>query len=428
MNAIDRTSPRNDDIERTEIFSSPLYQDLKFRVLGMVYEYLEQDRIPAERVNRDRLRADIARTLSIVSAGAGVALNGAERERFIDEVAFEVNGLGPLEPLLADDTVDDIIVNGPDKVYVERAGELVRVRTRFRDSAHLMNIIQRIVSPLGRRVDETSPFVDARLKDGSRVNIVVPPVTIDGPSLSIRKFRKTPLKAHDMVRLGTLSEDILDYLCAAVRARLNVLICGGTGSGKTTLLNLLSGFIGATERLVTIEDAAELQLRQPHVVRMETRPPTVEGLHEITARDLMRNTLRMRPDRIILGEVRGVEAVEMIQAMTTGHDGSMTTLHANTARDALSRLELLLGFGGVRGDVVMIRRQIVSAVQIVVHVQRGAGGVRRVTEIVEVAGMEGDTIVLNEQFRAVGEAAGAPDRFVRSPVPSRFPAMRGPAR
>lgn len=428
MNAIDRTSPRNDDIERTEIFSSPLYQDLKFRVLGMVYEYLEQDRIPAEKVNRDRLRADIARTLSIVSAGAGVALNGAERERFIDEVAFEVNGLGPLEPLLADDTVDDIIVNGPDKVYVERAGELVRVRTRFRDSAHLMNIIQRIVSPLGRRVDETSPFVDARLKDGSRVNIVVPPVTIDGPSLSIRKFRKAPLKAHDMVRLGTLSEDILDYLCAAVRARLNVLICGGTGSGKTTLLNLLSGFIGATERLVTIEDAAELQLRQPHVVRMETRPPTVEGLHEITARDLMRNTLRMRPDRIILGEVRGVEAVEMIQAMTTGHDGSMTTLHANTARDALSRLELLLGFGGVRGDVVMIRRQIVSAVQIVVHVQRAAGGVRRVTEIVEVAGMEGDTIVLNEQFRAVGEAAGAPDRFVRSPVPSRFPAMRGAAR
>ncbi|WP_233560249.1 CpaF family protein [Oleomonas cavernae] len=301
--------------------------------------------------------------------------------------------------MLADATIDDIIVNGPNRVYVERGGVLERVSTRFRDEAHLMNIIQRIVSPIGRRVDEASPFVDARLKDGSRVNIVIPPIALDGATVSIRKFKRIPLKIHDLIRIGTMNQEMIDYLAACVRARLNVLISGGTGSGKTTMLNILSGFIAPQERLVTIEDAAELQLRQPHVVRLETRPPSADGTPEITARHLVKNALRMRPDRIILGEIRGGEAVEMIQAMTTGHDGSMATLHANSPQDAMSRLELLLGFGGMQANVATVRRQIISAVQVIVQVQRLGMGARKVTSIAEVVGIEGETIVQNERFR-----------------------------
>ena len=280
-----------------------------------------------------------------------------------------------------------------------------------------MNIVQRIVSPLGRRIDEANPFVDARLPDGSRVNVVIPPITIDGPVVSIRKFKRVPLTAHDLLRLETLSKPMLDYLSAAVRSRLCILISGGTGAGKTTLLNILSGFIGSSERVVTIEDAAELQLRQPHVVRMETRPIGPDGTRPITARELLANSLRMRPDRIILGEVRGGEAVDMLQAMTTGHDGSMATVHANNPRDALSRLELLLGFGGLNADARTIRRQIVSAVQVVVQVHRTTGGARRIVNISEIAGLEGDTITLSERFVFTGNQGAAAGMFrTSSPV------------
>ncbi|MFA5120088.1 CpaF family protein [Zavarzinia sp.] len=382
-----------------EIYTSPLYQELKFRALTIVHDYLEKRGFTPDKANAEVVRSEISRAISVVVAGAGVALNAAERERLLDDVFFEIVGLGPLEPLLADTTVDDIIVNGPNRVYVERGGVLERVTTRFRDDAHLMNIIQRIVSPIGRRVDEASPFVDARLKDGSRVNIVIPPIALDGATVSIRKFKRIPLKIHDLIRSGAISEEMVDYLAACVRARLNILISGGTGSGKTTLLNILSGYISPTERIVTIEDAAELQLRQSHVVRLETRPPSADGTPEITARDLVRNALRMRPDRIILGEIRGGEAVEMVQAMTTGHDGSMATLHANSPQDAMGRLELLLSFGGMKADVGTVRRQITSAVQVIVQVQRLSMGARKVISIAEVVGMEGETIVQNERFR-----------------------------
>lgn len=390
-----------------DIYTSPLYQELKFRALTIVHDYLEKRGFTPDKANGEVVRSEISRAISVVVAGAGVALNAAERERLLDDVFFEIVGLGPLEPLLADTTVDDIIVNGPNRVYVERSGILEKVTTRFRDDAHLMNIIQRIVSPIGRRVDEASPFVDARLKDGSRVNIVIPPIALDGATVSIRKFKRIPLKVHDLVRTGTISQEMVDYLAAAVRSRLNVLISGGTGSGKTTMLNILSGFISATERIVTIEDAAELQLRQSHVVRLETRPPSADGTPEITARDLVKNALRMRPDRIILGEIRGGEAVEMVQAMTTGHDGSMATVHANSPQDAMSRLELLLSFGGMKADVATVRKQITSAVQVVVQVQRLSSGARKVISIAEVVGMEGETIVQNERFR-YRENPGAP--------------------
>ena len=383
----------------SDIYTSPLYQELKFRALTIVHDYLEKRGFTPDKANGEVVRGEISRAISVVVAGAGVALNAAERERLLDDVFFEIVGLGPLEPLLADTTVDDIIVNGPSRIYVERSGILERVTARFRDDAHLMNIIQRIVSPIGRRVDEASPFVDARLKDGSRVNIVIPPIALDGATVSIRKFKRIPLKIHDLVRTGTISQEMVDYLAAAVRSRLNILISGGTGSGKTTMLNILSGFISPTERIVTIEDAAELQLRQSHVVRLETRPPSADGTPEITARDLVKNALRMRPDRIILGEIRSGEAVEMVQAMTTGHDGSMATVHANSPQDAMSRLELLLGFGGMQANVATIRKQITSAVQVVVQVQRLSSGARKVISIAEVVGMEGETIVQNERFR-----------------------------
>jgi len=389
------------------------YQETKFRVVAIVQEYLEGRFAAGDDSNLDRLRDVISRTTATVLSGAGLALTAAEREQLKVDVFNEIRGLGPLEALLTDTTVDDIIVNGADKVYVEREGVLTRTPVRFRDNSHLMNIVQRIVGPLGRRVDETSPFVDARLPDGSRVNVVIPPVAIDGPSISIRKFKRTPLTGHDLIRLGTMSEAMLEYLGTAVRSRANIMIAGGTGSGKSTLLNVLSSFISPTERLVTIEDAAELQLQQPHVVRLETRMANPDGNGEITARSILRNTLRMRPDRILVGEVRGGEAVEMLQAMTTGHDGSMTTIHANSARDALSRLELLFGFGGLNVDLLTIRRQIASAINVIVHLRRHARGHRRVVEVVEVAGFEENTILLNSIFEEAARSGSAGD-FVRS--------------
>lgn len=381
------------------VFVSPLYQDIKFRTLSLVQEALEARNHTAVSPKEPALRREISQAVSAILSGAELALNANERDQLVDDVAFEVAGLGPLEPLLADPTIDDIVINGHNRIYVERKGVLERTGSRFRDEAHLMNLIHRIVSPLGRRVDETSPFVDARLPNGSRVNIVVPPIAIDGPIVSIRKFKQDPLTARNLVDHESLTQPMLDHLIAAVRARLNILICGGTGSGKTTLLNVLSGYIAPQERLVTIEDAAELQLRQPHVARLETRTQTVDGAPAVTARDLLRNALRMRPDRIILGEVRGAESVDMLQAMTTGHDGSMATLHANNPQDGLYRLELLLGFGGMRADVATLRRQVASAIQLVVQMQRMPGGERKVVTVAEVAGLEGTTITLNEMFK-----------------------------
>jgi pilus assembly protein CpaF len=383
-----------------DITLSDLYQDLKFRLFTTVLESLEQRGVSIAQLGpvgvREAIMAAIAGVLSMQGGGMqGGGLNSAERSRLAADVEYEITGLGPLEPLLQDTGVDDIIVNGPRRVYVERKGRMAQVPVRFRDDAHLMNIIQRMVSPIGRRVDESSPFVDARLADGSRVNIVIPPIALDGPMVSIRKFRAQPMRATEFVRSGSLSKEMMDFLACAVRSRLNMLICGGTGSGKTTLLNMLSGHIGETERLITIEDAAELQLHQSHVVRLETRPPSPEGAREISARDLVRNALRMRPDRIILGEVRGAEAVEMLQAMSTGHDGSMATIHANTPRDALARLEMLLGFGGLQTEPRTLRRYIVGSVQVLVQVQRMANGRRRVTSVSEVTGLQGDAYSLN---------------------------------
>ena len=377
---------------------SDIYQLAKAQTCAQLIEQLEARGDTAETLGPRALREEIEQIIASRSRRGQMALNSAERLLLIEDVEDEAAGMGPLAPLLRDPGVDDIIVNGPGHIYAERGGLLEKVETRFRDDAHLMNVIQRIVGPIGRRVDEASPYVDARLADGSRVNIVIPPVALDGPTLSIRKFRLQSMTIEDCVANQVMSADMAEYLSAAVRSRLNILICGGTGAGKTTLLNMLSSFIGDRERLITIEDAAELQLRQSHVVRLETRPPTVDGSREVSSRELVRNALRMRPDRIILGEVRGVEAVEMLQAMSTGHDGSMATLHGNSPRDAFARLEMLLGFAGVQSDVRAIRRFIANSVHVVVQLQRLSNGSRRVMSVSEVTGLEGDAYSLNELF------------------------------
>jgi pilus assembly protein CpaF len=325
-------------------------------------------------------------------------LSALEREEVVEQVIYEVTGLGPLEPLFRDPTISDILVNGPRDCYVERGGRLQRVPVTFRDDAHLLAVIDRIVSRVGRRVDESSPMVDARLPDGSRVNAIVPPLALDGPVLSIRRFG-SQITAPQLVRNGALTEEMLYLLAGCVRARLNILISGGTGSGKTTLLNALSSFIPSSERIVTIEDAAELRLQQEHIVRLETRPPNSEGKGEVIARDLVRNALRMRPDRIIIGECRGVEALDMLQAMNTGHEGSLATVHANTPRDALSRLETMILFAGTNLPTRAMREQISSAIDVVVQVTRMADGSRRVLSIAEVTGMEGEVLTMQEIFR-----------------------------
>lgn len=392
-----RIANRPADAAAADLCLSDFYQTTKFQIFEAVLELLD-DVDPEAAASPRAVRAAVQEAIQRHAAREGLPLNSAERLRLADDLQQEVLGLGPLEPLLKDPTVDDIIVNGCRQIYVERGGRLMGVPVRFRDDAHLMNLIHRIVGPLGRRIDEASPYVDARLPDGSRVNVIIPPVALDGPMLSIRKFRAQPMTGEAYVRSGSMSAEMLAYLSAAVRGRLNILVCGGTGSGKTTLLNMLSSYIGDGERLITIEDAAELQLRQAHVGRLETRPANAEGAPEVSARDLLRNALRMRPDRIILGEVRGGEAVEMLQAMSTGHDGSMATMHANGCRDAFARLEMLLGFGGMTGDVTSIRRYIASSIQLVVHVQRTASGARRVMSVTEVTGLEGDAYSLNEVF------------------------------
>jgi pilus assembly protein CpaF len=325
-------------------------------------------------------------------------LSSTEREEIVEQIIYEITGLGPIEPLFRDGSISDILVNGPKDVYIERRGKLSRTNITFRDNAHLLSVIDRIVSRVGRRVDESSPMVDARLADGSRVNAIIPPLALDGPVLSIRRFG-AELSAADLVRKGALTESMLILLAGCVLARLNILIAGGTGSGKTTLLNALSSFIPGAERVVTIEDAAELRLQQDHVVRLETRPPNSEGRGEVLARDLVKNALRMRPDRIIIGEVRSAEALDMLQAMNTGHEGSLATIHANTPRDAMSRLETMILFAGTNLPNRATREQIASAIDVVIQVSRLADGSRRVTSITELTGMEGDVITMQELFR-----------------------------
>jgi len=325
-------------------------------------------------------------------------ISSADQDRLMDDVMDETFGLGPLETLLKDSAVSDILVNRFDRIYVERKGRLEFSEVRFRDNAHLRQIIDRIVGLVGRRIDETSPMVDARLADGSRVNAIIPPLALDGPAMSIRRFGSKPLQLEDLIRHGAFPAAVMDFLSAAVQARCNVLISGGTGSGKTTLLNCLSRFIPTEERVITIEDAAELQLQQPHVVRLETRPANVEGKGEITQRDLVKNCLRMRPDRIVIGEVRSGEALDMLQAMNTGHEGSMTTVHANTARDALARLEVMIAMAGYDIPLRALRQQIASAIQLVVQARRMPGGKRKVTSVSELSGMEGESLQMHDLF------------------------------
>ena len=350
-------------------------------------------------LTQEQVHAEVTRLAESVLAQENAPLSVAERERLVNDVQHELFGLGPLEPLLADPTISDILVNSHHTIYIERRGRLEATTVRFKDDEHLMRVIERIVSSVGRRIDESSPMVDARLQDGSRVNAIIPPLSIDGPVLSIRRFGSDPLRMSALVDNKALTKDIADMLQMTVHARLNILISGGTGAGKTTLLNALSAYIPETERIVTIEDSAELQLQQPHVVRLETRPPNIEGRGEVTQRDLVKNALRMRPDRIVIGEVRGGEAIDMLQAMNTGHDGSLTTVHANTPRDALARLETMIQMTGMRLSDRAMRQQIASALNLVVQVARMSDGSRRVTSISEITGMEGETITMQEIFQ-----------------------------
>lgn len=356
------------------------------------------DASAAARLPRDELARQLGEFVAEIVAENRLSLSAREQQQLSERLVDDMIGLGPLEPLLRDDTVTDIMVNGPSSVYVERRGKLVRTDVRFRDDQHVLNIAQRIVARVGRRVDETSPVCDARLADGSRVNIIIPPLALDGCAISIRKFSRHRITLDTMARQRNISEPLARVLKIAAACRLNIVISGGTGSGKTTLLNALSQLIDPGERIVTIEDAAELQLQQPHVVRLETRPPNLEGVGEVTMRDLVRNALRMRPDRIICGEVRGAEALDMLQAMNTGHDGSMCTLHANSPREAITRLENMVTMATANLPTRAIRQQIVGAVNLIIQVARMRDGVRRVTHVTEIVGMEGEVVTLQDLF------------------------------
>ncbi len=374
----------------------PQYIQLKSNVHKKLLNRLNLEALAT--VDRQRAEAEIRTLVFELMAEEATPVSMAEREQILSDILDEVFGLGPLEPLLRDPNINDILVNTFKQVYIERAGVLTKVPTTFQDDRHLLRVIDRIVSAVGRRVDDSSPMVDARLADGSRVNAIIPPLAVDGPLLSIRRFPKERLKGEDLVAYRAMTRPMLDFLGHCVRARLNCLISGGTGAGKTTLLNVMSSYISEHERIATIEDAAELQLHQEHVVRLETRPPNVEGKGAVKQRQLVINALRMRPDRIVVGEVRGEEALDMLQAMNTGHDGSLTTVHANTPRDALSRIETMIAMGNVSLPDKAIRQQISSAIQVVVQQSRLADGSRKVTSISEITGMEGDVITMQEIF------------------------------
>jgi pilus assembly protein CpaF len=372
------------------------YQDLKKSMHQMILERIDLERL--KRLTPEQFKHELALLVQRIIEDERIVLNQAERHQLVLDIQHEMLGFGPLEPLLADPGVSDILVNTHAKVYVERDGRLELTSVTFHDNAHLMKIIEKIVSRVGRRVDESSPMVDARLPDGSRINAIIPPLAVDGPILSVRRFAAQPLTIDRLLDNKSFTPPMLEVLRALGQARLNILISGGTGSGKTTLLNVLSDFIPGNERIVTIEDAAELQLRQPHVVRLETRPPNIEGKGEVTQRALVRNALRMRPDRIILGEVRGAEAIDMLQAMNTGHEGSFATIHANSPRDALSRLENMVGMAGANLGARAARQQIVSAITVVMQLSRLSDGTRKLVSVQEITGMEGETAAMHEIF------------------------------
>jgi len=383
------------------------YGDLKIKIHKEVIENMDKE-LKQINVSDEALKQKVEELIvTILDRDAGF-LPFSERQKITSELLAEVLGFGPIETLISDEDVTEIMVNGPKQVYVERKGKLVLTDVTFRDDDHVMHVIEKIVAPMGRRIDESMPMVDARLPDGSRVNAIIPPLSLKGPSITIRKFAKDPLKVQDLIRFGTMTTSIAKFLEACVKSHLNIVISGGTGSGKTTTLNVLSSFIPNDERIVTIEDAAELQLRQEHVLTLETRPPNIEGKGAITMRDLVRNSLRMRPDRIVVGEVRGGEALDMLQAMNTGHDGSLTTGHANSPRDMLSRLETMVLMAGMDLPVRAIREQITAAVDLIVQQNRLRDGSRKITEVTEVVGMEGNVIVLQDIFKF--EQKGVDDR------------------
>jgi pilus assembly protein CpaF len=402
--------------------SSPEYQELKFTLHRNLLDRIDLEALSS--MAGERVRAIVRAAVAKLVEEEKTPLSLVEKDRIIEQVLDEVFGLGPLEPLLQDSTISDILVTTPHLVYVERAGKLYRTPVQFKDDGHLLRIIEKIVSRVGRRVDESSPMVDARLPDGSRVNAVVAPVAVDGPLLCIRRFGRHALRIEDLVAKLALTEGMAELLKGCVKARLNILISGGTGSGKTTLLNAVSSYIPEDERIITIEDAAELRLQQTHVARLESRPPNVEGLGAVTIRQLVVNSLRMRPDRIIVGEVRGEEALDMLQAMNTGHDGSLTTLHANTPRDALGRLEVMVGMGNANMGVRAIRQQIASAVDLFIQTSRFSDGTRRVTHITEVVGMEQDIISLQDVFlfekTGIAESGKVLGRFRATGIRPKF--------
>jgi pilus assembly protein CpaF len=400
----------------------PEYQELKFTLHRKLLDRINLDALAS--IDNDRIRAEVRQAVLTIVDSEPTLLTAPEKQQISDEVLHEVFGLGPLEPLLQDPSISDILVNGHRQVYVERKGLLELTNVRFHDDAHLLRIIDKIVSQVGRRVDESNPMVDARLSDGSRVNAIISPLAVDGPLLSIRRFGTDKLMPADLVERNSLTPGMMRLLEAAVKARLNIIVSGGTGAGKTTLLNALSAFISPKERIVTIEDAAELQLRQPHLARLETRPPNVEGLGAVRQRQLLINSLRMRPDRIIVGEVRGEEALDMLQAMNTGHDGSLTTVHANSPRDAISRLEVMVTLANANMHLTAIRQQIASAVHIIVQASRMSDGTRRVTNVTEVTGIETDIVTLQDIFvfekRGVSPDGKVLGRFAATGILPKF--------
>jgi pilus assembly protein CpaF len=414
--------PINEDSHKMKISNIDMYQSIKARIHRSLLERLDFTNIDA--IPADVLRREVGRVVEALIEEEKIPLSQLEKESLIVDIQHETFGLGPLEILLADPDISDILVNRYNKVYIEKGGKLFKHDVMFRDDNHLLQIIDRIVSKVGRRVDESSPYVDARLPDGSRVNAIIPPLAIDGPVLSIRRFGVDPLKMNDILAFGTLNKDMAFILENCVKTRCNILLSGGTGTGKTTLLNILSEFVSNDERIITIEDSAELQMKQEHVVRLETRPPNIEGKGEVTQRDLVKNSLRMRPDRIIVGEVRGPEALDMLQAMNTGHDGSLSTIHANSARDSLARLNTMVLMAGFDLPERAIKEQVASAIHVVVQIARMSDGSRKITNISEITGMEGNTIVMQDIF--VFQKKGvAPDgrvlgEFVSTGVRPRF--------
>ncbi|MDW7740441.1 MAG: CpaF family protein [Bacillota bacterium] len=381
--------------ERSRLLSDISWETLR-RIIDTIKDYANLDASDLKR--RKQIQGQIIDIMEDVLREQSHHLSQVDRQKVIKQVTDEIFGFGPINSLINDPTVTEIMVNGPNQVYVEREGKLYHADINFRDNAHVMHTIDKIITPLGRRIDESSPMVDARLPDGSRVNAIIPPLAIKGPTITIRKFATDPYTSEDLISFGTMTKDIAQFLKACVRARLNIIISGGSGTGKTTTLNVLSSFIPNTDRIVTIEDAAELQLKQDHVVSLESRPPNIEGKGQVTIRDLVINSLRMRPDRIVVGEARGGEALDMLQAMNTGHDGSISTVHANTARDALARLETMVLMAGMDLPIRAIREQVAAAIDLIIHIQRYSDGTRKLFKISEVVGMEGDMITMQDLF------------------------------